>query len=215
MRPGVAVVDDHEVVALAVAGMIAGRDDLRFVAHARSVAELLDREPGPVDLVVLDLNLRDGTDPADNAERLHAWGAQVLVLTSGENPYLIRQVSHAPVQGILRKSAPAEEIVAAIVRAAAGEPTATTEWAAALDSDPDLEAATLTAREREVLALYASGLGAKAVARQLFISEHTVDDHIRRIRHAYGQLSRPANTKVELYQRGVEDGFLPIPQQQR
>lgn len=212
MRPGVAVIDDHEVVALAVAGMIAGRDDLRFVAHATSVDELI-AQVEPVRLVVLDLNLRDDSDPAANAERLHAWGAQVLVLTSGENPYLIRRVSHASVQGILRKSAPAGEIVAAIVKAAAGEPTPTTEWAAALDSDPELEAATLTPREREVLALYASGLGAKAVARQLFISEHTVDDHIRRIRQAYGQLSRPANTKVELYQRGVEDGFLPIPRQ--
>lgn len=210
MRPRVAVIDDHEMVALAVASMIEQGDELEFATHARSVVHLLE-QVDRVDLVVLDLNLRDGTHPADNAVRLHEWGTHVLVLTSGENPYLIREVSQSPVLGILRKSAPTEEIVAAMVRAAAGDPIATTEWAAALDSDPAIAAAALSAREREVLALYASGLGAKAVARRLYISEHTVDDHIRRIRQVYSQLSRPANTKVELYQRGIEDGFLPVP----
>jgi DNA-binding CsgD family transcriptional regulator len=87
----------------------------------------------------------------------------------------------------------------------------TTEWAVAVDSDPALRSAPLTAREREVLALYATGLGAKSVARQLNVSENTIADHIRRIRTVYAQLARPANTKVELYQRGLEDGFLPPP----
>jgi DNA-binding CsgD family transcriptional regulator len=51
------------------------------------------------------------------------------------------------------------------------------------------------------------------VARRLHISENTVDDHLRRIRTVYSQLCRPANTKVELYQRGMEDGILPYPTQ--
>lgn len=205
-----AVIDDHEVVALAVAAMVQGQEQLEFVTHARSVEELI-RRAEDIDLVVLDLNLRDGSDPAQNAQRLHEWGAHVLVLTSGENPYLIREVSHSPVLGILRKSARPEEIVAAMIEASAGRPIATTEWAAALDSDPALAAAPLTPREREVLALYASGLGAKAVARRLYVSEHTVSDHLRRIRQVYSQVERPANTKVELYRRSIEDGFLPVP----
>ena len=64
---------------------------------------------------------------------------------------------------------------------------------------------------REVLELYASGVGAKEVAQRLFISEHTVIDHLRQIRKAYQRLGRPAHTKVELYQRGVEDGYVPGP----
>lgn len=206
----VAIVDDHELVALAVGGLIQAHPSLDYVGHARTVRELMARNHRP-DLVVLDLHLRDETDPADNVERLRAWGAEVVVLTAGENPYLIRAASRTPVLGILRKSGPPDEIVAAIAAAADGRPIATTEWAAALDSDPDLTAAPLTEREREVLALYASGLGAKAVASKLGVSENTVDDHIRRIRSVYAELRRPANTKVELYQRGMEDGFLPIP----
>lgn len=208
----VAIVDDHEVVALALGALIDAQPGLEYAGRRATVTELLARGPR-VDLVVLDLNLRDDTQPAENVARLTAWGAGVLVVTSGENPYLVRDVSRSDALGIVRKSAPVDEIGEAIARAARGEPIITTEWAAAVDADADFASAPLTDREREVLALYASGLGAKAVARRLHVSENTVDDHIRRIRLVYQRLCRPANTKVELYQRGVEDGYLPVPTQ--
>lgn len=206
----VAIVDDHELVSLAVGGLIHDHEALEFVGHAASVEQLLTTGTD-AGLVVLDLSLRDGSRPSQNVERLHARGIGVLVLTSGENPYLIREVSRSGVLGIVRKSAAAEDVIAAIAAAATGQPIVTTEWAAALDSDPDLRSAPLTDREREVLALYASGLPAKSVARRLSVTENTVDDHIRRIRAVYAQLSRPANTKVDLYRRGMEDGILPYP----
>ncbi|MCS5720273.1 response regulator transcription factor [Herbiconiux sp. CPCC 205763] len=206
----VAIVDDHEVVSLAIGALIASRPELEFAGAADTVPELLQRT-ALVDLVVLDLNLRDGSRPSHNVHALRSWGAGVLALTSGENPFLIREVSRSPSLGIVRKSAPAASILDAIGRAAAGEAVVTTEWAAAVDSDPDLRSAPLTARERQVLALYASGLGAKSVAVELGITENTVDDHIRRIRSVYRQLGRPANSKIDLYRRGMEDGFLPLP----
>lgn len=206
----VAIVDDHELVAIAVGGLIGEHHSLAYVGHATTVEGLLAANVA-ADLVVLDLHLRDDSQPSDNVERLRAWGAEVIVLTSGENPYLIREVSRTDVLGIIRKSGPPDEIIEAIAVAATGRPIVTTEWAAAIDSDPELRAAPLTLREREVLALYASGLGAKAVAWQLGVSENTIDDHIRRIRAVYAQLHRPANTKVDLYRRGMEDGYLPFP----
>jgi len=206
----VAIVDDHELVGLAVGSLIQAHEALAYAGHAETVEAVLAFSPRP-DLVVLDLNLRDGSQPSANVDRIRAYGAEVLVLTSGENPYLIREVSRAGVLGIVRKSAAAEDIIGAIAAASTGVPIVTTEWAAALDSDPDLRSAPLTDREREVLALYASGMAAKSVARRLHVTENTVDDHIRRIRQVYSQLNRPANTKVELYQRGMEDGILPYP----
>ncbi len=161
--------------------------------------------------MILDLLLRDGSQPVDNVERLRATGAEVLVLTSGDNRFLIREVLRTPTLGVVRKSAPPQEILRAVAFAAQGEPLVTAEWAMTVDTDPEIGSARLTAREREVLALYASGVGAKLVGRQLQISENTVNDYLKRIRAAYLQLGRPANTKVELYQRGIEDGFLPIP----
>lgn len=206
----IAIVDDHELVALAVQNLVAGTEGLRFVRHAATVRELVARACD-VGLVLLDLSLRDGSDPAGNVEAIRRWGAHVLVLTSGEDPFLVRAASRQDVRGVVRKSVASAALLAAISAAAAGEHVATTEWASALDTDPLLDGAPLTAREREVLGLYASGLGAREVAAQLFISENTVNDHLRRIRSVYHLLGRPAATKVELYQRGVEDGYVPGP----
>jgi DNA-binding NarL/FixJ family response regulator len=161
--------------------------------------------------VLLDLKLRDGSTPTQNIAALHEWGANVLAFTSGEQPFLIREAARSDLLGIVRKSTPSAILRGLIVQAAEGQAVPTTDWAAALDSDRQFESAQLTSREREVLSLYASGLGAKAVAAELFISENTVDDHLRRIRREYALLGRQAGTKVDLYQRGLEDGYLPLP----
>lgn len=206
----VALVDDHELVAFAVRGIVDEVAWLRFARHAASVAQLVER-PRDADVVVLDLNLRNGTTPAQNVDAVARWGAQVLVLTSAEDPYLVREASRTAALGIVRKSAPLQVLREALLAVAQGEPALSTEWASALDGDPLLAAAPLTDREREVLSLYASGMGVKQVAKALYVSENTIDDHLRRIRSIYQQIGRPAATKVELYQRGVEDGFLPLP----
>jgi DNA-binding NarL/FixJ family response regulator len=206
----VAVVDDHELVAIAVQNVVDSVDGIVFARHATNVTELV-RRMRDADLVLLDLSLRDGSTPAQNVARIRDWGADVLVLTSGEDPYLVRSASRTEVLGIVRKSAPRDALVDALLTAARGDLVPTTEWASALDTDPLISGAPLTAREREVLALYASGLGAREVAARLFISENTINDHLRRIRLVYHQLGRPAGTKVELYQRGIEDGFVRRP----
>lgn len=68
--------------------------------------------------------------------------------------------------------------------------------------------AALTRRESEVLALYASGETAERVAEELFVSQATVIDHIRRIRAKYAAVDRAAPTKVDLFRRAVEDGLI-------
>ena len=206
----VAIVDDHELVAMAVRGLIDSTTELVFARHERTVGELI-RRMRDAELVVLDLSLRDGSTPEANVSALRAWGAQVLVLTSAENPYLVREASRTEALGVVRKSAPSGVLLDAMLVAVRGEHVPSTEWASALDTDPLFQAAPLTARERQVLGLYASGMGAREAAAALFVSENTINDHLRRIRSIYQQLGRPAATKVELYQRGIEDGYLPAP----
>jgi DNA-binding NarL/FixJ family response regulator len=206
----VAVVDDHELVAMAVRAIVEETPGLTFARHETSMKALI--RPGQdADLVVLDLSLPDQSKPDENVRAAVAWGASVLFLTAAENPFLVREASHTEALGIVRKSAPREVLRAALLAAANGEYVPTTEWASALDTDPILRSAPLSAREREVLSLYALGLGAREVGATLFVSENTVNDHLRRIRSVYRRLGRPAATKVELYQRSLEDGYLPTP----
>ena len=206
----VALIDDHDIVAVAVQGVVSRIEGLEFVGSAGTVEDLLDAHPD-IDVAVLDLRLADGSSPVANVERLIAAGARVLVLTSGENPYLIRSVAKSPILGLVRKSAPLPVLVETLVKVASGEMELSTEWASAISTDPELDAARLSRQEQRVLTLFARGVKAQAVAYDLGITVHTVDDYVQRIRAKYAQIGRPAYDKVDLYRRAIEDGFLPLP----
>ncbi len=202
----VGIVDDHEVTVLGVVALLAETQDLRVCGQAATVPELLVGGE-TYDVVVLDLRLADGSSPRDNVAALAATGARVLAYTSGEDPALLRAAARAGVSGMVRKGEPPDVLIDAVRQAVRDEVVASTEWAAAIDADRDT-APHLTAREAEVLALYASGEKADRVARLLGISRDTVLDHVRRIRVKYAELDRPAHTKIDLYRRAVEDGYL-------
>jgi DNA-binding NarL/FixJ family response regulator len=116
------------------------------------------------------------------------------------------------VLGVVRKSEDVPTVVAAVRRAAGGEQVVTTDWAAAIDGDPQLSHVGLSPRQEEVLTLYASGEKASRVARLTGLSEQTVNDYLGRIRQKYADAGRPAPTKTDLYKRAVEDGWLPVPE---
>lgn len=207
----IGLVEDHESVAMGLSVMLANEADLQLVIMTRSVSELLPQADG-LDLVVLDLRLADGSSPNSNVAQLRASGLEVLIFTGAENPYLVRSAARAGVLGVVRKSEPSATVVAAIRAAAAGELVATTEWAAAIDGDPDLADVGLSPRQLEVLELYASGEKADRVGRMTGLSPQTVNDYLQRIRQKYADAGRPARTKTDLYKRALEDGYLPIPE---
>ncbi len=207
----IGIVEDHESMVLGVRAMLEGHPELTLSASSDTVAGLLAQRP-QLDLVLLDLRLADGSSPTANIDALHSAGHSVLVYTGAENPYLVRQAAKAGVLGIVRKSAPVEGVLEAIVTAASGESVITTEWAAAVDGDPDLAAVELSPRQQEVLSLYASGEKADRVARLTGLTTETVNDYVGRIRAKYAAAGRPAGTKVDLYRRAVEDGLLPMPE---
>lgn len=67
----VAMVDDHEVVSIAIGALVASLVDFEFVGAFKDVDALFAAEVG-ADLIVLDLNLGNGTSPTMNVARLRA-----------------------------------------------------------------------------------------------------------------------------------------------
>ncbi|WP_062991093.1 response regulator transcription factor [Nocardia anaemiae] len=210
----IGLVEDHESVAIGLAAMLAPEPDLDLVLTAGTVPELLAAaaNSAPLDLVVLDLRLADGSSPEDNVRALRNRGVEVLVFTGADNAFLVRAAAKAGVLGVVRKSEDVPTVVAAVRRAASGELVVTTDWAAAIDGDPQLSDVGLSPRQEEVLTLYASGEKASRVARLTGLSEQTVNDYLGRIRQKYADAGRPAPTKTDLYKRAVEDGWLPVPE---
>lgn len=209
LRTRVGVIDDHPAVILGISSIVNAQPDMYVAAAGGTVQEMLADERR-LDVVLLDLVLADGTTAAMNVRALRTL-APVLAYTSGDRPALIREAGRAGAVGMVRKSEVPEAIVEAIRSVARGEVVAGAGWAAALDSDDQFVSAQLTGREAEVLALYAGGDTAERVAAALFISRETVLDHIRRIRAKYAAVDRPAQTKVDLYRRAVEDQLVGEP----
>ena len=211
-RYRVALIDDHEIVVRGFASLFATLPEIEVVATVATVTELFAVVGETrIDLVILDLRLSDGSTVTGNVDRLRATGAAVLAFTGGDDAQLMRAAARSGVLGVVRKSEPTGVLLDAVTRAAAGDTIASTEWAAALDGDPDLSDAGLSPREREVLSLYAAGAKAPLVASHTGLSELTVVDYIRRVRSKYERVGRPANTKIDLYKRALEDGILPVP----
>jgi DNA-binding NarL/FixJ family response regulator len=206
----VVVIDDHPIIRDALSSLLSTEDGIVLAAVTATVDEAI-MSAGRIDVALLDLRLGTTTTVTENVESLHTVGAEVIAFTSGESIPSVREAARAGAVGIVPKSSPPEFIVRSIRAAADGQLETTISWASAIDSDSRLADAGLTAREREVLARYASGERAESVARELFISRETVLEHIKKVRLKYAAAARPAPTKIHLYQRALEDGYLEIP----
>lgn len=206
----VGAVDDHPAI---LSGLRADLHDLdpglHFVKAAPTVDELLF-EADPLDVVLLDLRLQDGSRPRDNVERLREAEAKVLVYTDGDSGSMMREAMSAGALGIVLKDRDLPSVVEAVRLVSQGDLAVSAELAAALQGSERLRP-KLSARERQVLELYAVGLPAKSVARRLGVQIGTAKVYLKRIRAKYAALDRGAGTRVELYQRAIEDGFIDPP----
>lgn len=211
----VAAIDDHVPVRRGLAAMLADEPDIDVVATVGTVDDLLVCDEGVdvpvVDVVLLDLHLADGSRPADNVARLIAAGVDVLVYSSLTDARLLREALVAGALGVVHKGQDTPVLVAAVRDVAAGQPLLTTEWAATLDAVRGDSRPALSDREGEALSLYASGLPMKSAARRMDISLGSFREYLLRVRRKYADVNRPAATKLDLYARAVEDGYVSEP----
>ena len=179
------------------------------MGSASNIDELLSQIEGKdCEVVVTDLSLDDGSLVAANVERLVDAGPAVLIFSIADKPNLMRSALRSGAIAIVPKSQPMAELAEAIRLAAKGAIINNSETSATIDADKLFKDANLSAREREVLSLYASGMSLKQVAFQLEIKQSSAKEHIDRVRVKYAKLGREAATKVDLFKRALEDGIL-------
>lgn len=206
----IAAVDDHPIILESVAGWVrAGQGDIRVVATAATVDALLAGPGRRAAVVLLDLDLGDGTSAERNVAAIRAAGPEVLVLSASDRPAAVRAAIRAGARGYALKSEQADQIRSAIKEVAAGRDWVSPRLAYIFATDDTVGRPTLSHQERRALQLYATGLPMKSVAKKMAISEETVKQYLSRVRQKYIVAGRAAPTKLELYHRAVEDGHLP------
>lgn len=203
LRTRVLLVDDHPLVRLGLAQVLATEPDLEVCAEAgdaeAALAAVADHDP---DVVVLDLVLGD-TPAFDLLRRLAeaAPHAAVVVLTMHDQLVYAERCRQAGARGFVMKDAAIAEVARA-VRAVAGggswwhdrEPTAASGDRAALAA----RVATLTDRQIEVFLRIGHGRSTRTIAAELGLSAKTVESHKGTIKEKLG-----AATAHELYRLAV------------
>jgi DNA-binding NarL/FixJ family response regulator len=192
----VGVVDDHPVVRAGTAAIIDGADGMELAGTAGSLDEarpLLDRSR--VDVLLLDLRLGQefGLAAFERGDALPA----IVVVTSYDYPQYVEAALRLGAVGYVLKTAPIDELLSAIRRAADGK--------LSFDLRP-AAAAPLSARELEVVQAGVEGLSNDEIAGRLGISPKTVESHLRRLFERHGMASR-----TELATRALRDGWLEVP----
>jgi DNA-binding NarL/FixJ family response regulator len=208
----VAAVDDHPIILDSIAGWVTAREnDIRVVATVATVDALLTGPGRSANVVLLDVDLGDGTTVERNVAAILAAGPAVLVLSASDRPLAVRAAIRAGARGYALKSERADQIRAAIREVAAGRDWVSPRLAHIFATDDSAERPMLSQQETRALQLYATGLPMKSVARKMAISEETVKQYLGRVREKYALAGRAAPTKLELHYRAVEDGHLPPP----
>jgi DNA-binding NarL/FixJ family response regulator len=206
----VAAVDDHPIVLDGITRWVmAAESGIRIVGTAATVDSLLAGPGRHAHVVLLDLDLGDGTTVERNIAAILAAGPAVLVLAASDKPLSVRAAMRAGALGYVLKSEETAQVRAAIKTVAAGKDWISPRLAYIFATDDAPDRPALSAQETRALRLYATGMPMKSVSRRMSISEETAKQYVGRVREKYARAGRAAPTKLDLYYRAVEDGHLP------
>jgi DNA-binding NarL/FixJ family response regulator len=211
----VVLVDDHLSFRQPLAFLLEQEPDLTISGQAGTLAEARPLLP-ETDLALIDLDLPDGDGtvliPALQASTPRA---SALVLTASTSPIVTARAVEAGAAGVLHKSRPVREVVAAIRRLHAGEPLLSVRETIALlrlitqqrDQQRTVHAVIdrLTPREREVLQALAAGLSDYEIAHQLYVSHETVRSHMVNVLHKL-----EVDSRLKAFVFAVKHGLVTI-----
>lgn len=196
------LVDDHYLVRVGLASIIALEADMEICAEAstgeQAIALFQTHRP---DVTLMDLRLTglNGTEATD-AIVSHFPDARIIVLSTYAGDEEIYKALQAGAMAYLVKSVQREELIGAIRKAAAGQRHIPPEVAARLAER--VGRSELSAREMDVLRLLVGGRRNRSIASELSITEGTVKLHVSSILNKLGAADRTEAVTVAL-QRGI------------
>lgn len=201
-RMKVMLVDDHYLVRMGLASIIALEPDMTVCAEAATGEQALAlfRIHNP-DVTLIDQRL-PGMSGAETTQKIRAEfpGARVLVLSTYACDEEIYQALQGGAMGFLSKSVQREELTQAIRKAASGRRHITPEVAALLAEG--MSRSRLSSRELDVLRLLVGGKRNREIASSLDITEGTVKLHVSSILGKLAVVDRTEAVTVAL-QRGI------------
>ena len=190
----VVLVDDHPIVLQGLEHLFARQPDIEVAACASTVpAALAAARTAQPDILLLDLRMPDGGGLAVlDALASEQIQTKTVVLTAAISDDEVSEALKKGASGLVLKESSPDQLLECVRRVHAGErwmdPEAMTRVVASgtASAPSDERAASLTAREREVVRMIASGLRNRDIGERLSISENTVKVHLHNIYEKLG-----------------------------
>jgi two-component system NarL family response regulator len=190
----VLVVDDHALFRRGLQMVLEQEPDIEVVGEASDGAEAVQCAADSLpDIVLMDVRMpkRGGID-ACTAIHETVPSAKIIMLTISDEEADLYDAIKAGAMGYLLKEISIEEVASAIRAVHGGQSLISPSMASKLlnefasmikrtDDRQQVPTPRLTDREMEVLKLVAKGLNNRDIAKELFISDNTVKNHIRNI----------------------------------
>jgi DNA-binding NarL/FixJ family response regulator len=187
----VVVVDDHPLFRAGVVAALLTAEDVEVVGEAGDVASAVEAATAlRPHVVLMDLQLPDGSGIDATRTILTASDdVRVLVMTMSNDDEAVVAAMRAGARGYVIKGAGRDELLHALRSVAAGGAVFSPQVADRLSGFFSSLAAvpgkaafpSLTDREREVLELVARGFDNRRIARELFLSDKTVRNHVSNV----------------------------------
>jgi DNA-binding NarL/FixJ family response regulator len=183
---GVVVADHQQAFAEGLGILLNGHDDLAVlgVAHDTRQAVQMAADHRPA-VLLLDASLPGGTVGAPAAVRAASPATRVLLLAAQLRHRVVAAAISSGADGLVTRDVSSQQVVAAIHAAVAGRRVIVTggrpEELGRDASVQQLQMATLSGREREVLGLLARGRSTRRIARDWRVAESTVRTHVQNL----------------------------------
>ncbi len=217
----VLIVDDHALFRRGLEMVLDEEDDIELVGQASDGAEARERAGESLpDVVLMDIRMPKSTGiDACRAMKEAAPSTKIVMLTISDEEEDLFEAIRAGASGYLLKDIPLDEVAEAVRSVHGGQSLISPAMAgklltefATLARRPDEERVQqvpppkLTDREMEVLKLVAKGMNNRDIARELFISENTVKNHVRNILEKLQIHSRMEAVMIALRDKLIDIG---------
>src|ERR1700744_4664657 len=193
----VLIADDHALFRRGLEMVLVEEPDIELVGQASDGAEAVSRAGEALpDVVLMDIRMpKTSGIEAARAMKEAAPSAKSVMLTISDEEEDLFEAIRSGASGYLLKDIPLDEVADAVRSVYGGQSLINpsmagkllTEFATLNRRDQETErpqqvpAPKLTDREMEVLKLVARGMNNRDIAKELFISENTVKNHVRNI----------------------------------
>jgi DNA-binding NarL/FixJ family response regulator len=213
------IVDDHALFRRGLEMVLEEEPDIELVGQASDGAEAVEKAAESLpDVVLMDIRMpRSSGIEACRAMKEAAPSAKIVILTISDEEEDLFEAIRAGASGYLLKDIPLDEVADAVRAVHGGQSLINpsmagkllTEFATLAKRDDgeraqEVPAPRLTEREMQVLKLVARGMNNRDIAKELFISENTVKNHVRNILEKLQIHSRMEAVMVAVREKLIE-----------